>query len=499
MLKSLRSEVDWVLTIIIVVNGIRGVFSAFPVPLTWDEAVYANLANDFYYFGFFCYQPLQVILDFARAPLLPFTIYLGYLITTPNIIVAQMITFLISLVGIYAVYLLGKEMYSKTVGKFSALALTCGLTFLIIVWGVLSEVLFVVFSSLFLLFIVKAQKNPKYYVPAGISLTLCFLSRYPGSIILFVGLAFIVFSKGVKRALKSPWLYLGIICALLTAVPWLYYSKINTGEWLGLIEVFFTSTQTWSRTPYVLPFIPPTPLQLTGFYLESAVYAVIPIFIPAFLFPYFFVASKIDRSSIAGKTLLFWILSFLVAYFLLMPNSRLVDFFRYNQTSLPAFSILIGFGLAIMLTDEFKDRKNDIRIQKSILKNKKNLAVLFLILNISGGFIGVYAVRSDPGLTQPLGVYEYLKYTTYPWQIILTNVYPMGTHYTDRLCLWIPEIPSGIDLLANSGHVGAIFVSLFRYVPLTALLHLETSPLYERELVLYYQGLPYMLVYRVKP
>lgn len=105
MLESLRSKLDWVLTIIIVVNGVRGILSALPVPLTWDEAVYANLANDFYYFGFFCHQPLQVILDFARAPLLPFTIYLSYLITTPNIIVAQMVTFLISLVGIYAVYL----------------------------------------------------------------------------------------------------------------------------------------------------------------------------------------------------------------------------------------------------------------------------------------------------------------------------------------------------------------------------------------------------------
>ena len=93
-------------------------------------------------------------------------------------------------------------------------------------------------------------------------------------------------------------------------------------------------------------------------------------------------------------------------------------------------------------------------------------------------------------------MYEYLKYTTYPWQIILTNVYPMATHYTDRLCLWIPNIPSWLDDWANSGYVGAIFVSLFRYVPITTLLHLETSPLYQRELVIYYQGLPYMIVYR---
>nr|MDO8077712.1 glycosyltransferase family 39 protein [Candidatus Freyarchaeota archaeon] len=497
MLETLRSKMDWILTIIVVVNGIRGVLSAFPVPLTWDEAVYANLANDFYYFGFFCHQPLQVLLDFARVPLLPFTIYLAYLVTTPNIIVAQMVTFLISLAGIYAVYLLGKELYNETVGKFSALALTCGLTFLIICWGILSEVPFIVFSSLFLLFVVRAQRNPKYYVLAGVSLTLSFLSRYPGALILLVGLAYVVFSKSVKRTLKSPWLYLGILCALLMAVPWLYHSKMNTGEWLGFIRVFFTSTQTWSRTPYVVPFITPTPLQFILFYLESVAYAVLPIFIPGFLFSYFYIASKIERESVAGKTLLFWILMFMVAYLLLMPNSRLVDFFRYNQTSLPAFSVLTGLGLAILLTNEFNGNILK-RVQKSFLKGKRNLAVLLLMLNVTGGFIGVYVVRSDPGLTQPLGVYEYLKYTTYPWQIILTNVYPMATHYTDRLCLWIPDIPSWLDDWANSGYVGAIFVSLFRYVPITTLLHLETSPLYQRELVLYYQGLPYMIVYRPK-
>ncbi|MGQ9720305.1 MAG: ArnT family glycosyltransferase [Candidatus Jordarchaeum sp.] len=500
MMEWLRSRLDWVITIIIVVNGIRGILSAFPVPLTWDEAAYVNLANDFYYFGFICYQPLQVLLDFARVPLLTYIIYLAYLITTPNIIVAQILTYLISLAGIYAVYLLGKEIYSKTVGKFSALALSCGLTFFVIFWGVLSEVPYIVFSSLFLLFIIRAQKNPKYYMPAGVSLTLCFLSRYPGALILLVGLAFIFLSKNVKKTLKSPWFYLGIIFAFLTVLPWLYFSKINTGEWLGLLRTFFASTQTWNRMLYVNPFAPPNPLQIISFYLESAVYAVIPIFTPAFLFPYFYIASKTEKSSIGGKTLLFWILSNILVYFLLMPNSRLVDFFRYNQTSLPAFCVLIGFGLAILLTEEFRDRKNVINtVGRSILKNKKNIALLLLILNISGGFIGVFMVRTNPEVAQPLPVYDYLKYTSYPWQIILTNVYPMATHYTDRLCIWIPDIPSWLDAWAQSGHVRAIFVSLFNYVPVTTLIHLQTSPLYEPELVLYQNGFPCMIVYRVVP
>nr|MDO8082410.1 glycosyltransferase family 39 protein [Candidatus Freyarchaeota archaeon] len=499
MLKTLRSKLDWVLTIIIVVNGIRGVLSAFSIPLSWDEAAYSNLASDLYHFGFYCFQPFQVILDFSRVPVLYFTIYLAYLITTPNTIVAQMVAFLLSLGSIYAIYLLGKEMYSEAVGKFSALALSCGLTFFVIVWGILSEVPFILFSSLFLLFIVRAQKNLKYYVPAGISLTLSFLSRYPGVLVLFVGLFYIVLSKNIKKTLKSPWFYLGIICAFLTAVPWLYYSKINTGDYLGMLKLFFSSTQTWNRTLYTNPFVPPTPLQFILFYLESIIYAVIPIFTPALLFPYFYFALKNEKGSIGGKTLIFWIFSSMFIYFILMTNSRLVDLFRYNQSSLPAFSVLTGVGLAILLTDKFKDKKLVISsITKKILKNKRNIALLLLILNISGGFIGLYIVRTNQEVYQPLPVYEYLKWTSYPWQVILTNVYPMAMHYTDRLCIWLPDIPETIDYYARSGYVRAIFVSLFNYVPVTALAHLVTSPLYEIELIGWYNGFPAMIVFRVK-
>lgn len=499
MFRILRLKLDWVLTTIILVNGVRGVFSAFPVPLSWDEAVYSNLASDLVHFGFYCFQPFQVLLDYSRVPVLYLAIYLAYLVTTPNTIVAQMVAFLFSIGGVYAVYLLGKEMYGETVGRFSALALSCGLTFFVIVWGILSEVPFILFSSLFLLFIVRAQKNFKYYVPAGICLTLSFLSRYPGALILFVGLFYIVLSKNIKKTLRSPWFYLGIVCAFLMIVPWLFYSKMNTGDYLGMLKLFFSSTQTWNRTLYTNPFFPPTPLQFILFYLESAVYAVIPIVTPAFLFPYFYYALKTERGSLNGKTLMFWIFSSMLIYFILMTNSRLVDLFRYNQTSLPAFSILTGFGLAILLTDEFKDRKAIIKMAaKSLYKNKKNIAILLLILNISGGFIGVYMVRTNQEVYPPLPVYEYLKWTTMPWQIILTNVYPMATHYTNRLCMWIPDIPEMIDYYAKSGYVRAVFVSLFNYLPVAAMAHLVTSPLYEVELIGWYNGFPAMLVFKVK-
>ncbi len=491
MIRRLR-ELDWTVKLIILITAIRGVVSAFPLPLTWDEAVYVNLAHDFYYFGFIVVDPLQNILDYARAPVLPYTIYLSYLITTPNLIVAQYVSFLLSIGALYAVYMLGKELYSKTVGKYAALALTCGCIGFIFLWGVLTEILYALFSSLFLLFIVRAQKNPKYYLPAGFTIALCFLTRYPGLLIIFVGLAYVILTKNVNRTLKSPWLYIGLACAFLTVVPWLIYNYMNTGGYLGLFSKFLLADKYWSRNLLELSFIPTPITEEILFYLESTIYAVIPFFTPVFLFPYFYKALKNERKTATGITLLFWIVMFLVAHFLLMPKAYAGEFLRYNQTSLPAFCILTGLGLAIMLTNEFQINT------KSFFKGKKKLAILLILLSFSLGLTAIYSMRSDPALTQPIGVYDYLKYTTPPWKIILTNTYPMATQYTDRICFWLPDFPTLVDHLAKTGTVGAIFVNLFRYASPLVLTHLETSPLYERELIIPYQGLPYMIVYRVR-
>lgn len=491
MLGRLR-ELDWTVKLIILITGIRGVFTAFPIPLTWDEAVYINLAHDFYYFGFIAFDPLQNLLDFARAPLFPFTIYLSFLITTPNFIVAQYVAFLLSLGALYAVYLLGKEMYSETVGKYAALALTCGCIGFIFFWGVLTEIPFALLSSLFLLFIVRAQNNPKYYVPAGFTLALCFLTRYPGVLIIFVGFVYIISSKNIKKAFSSPWLYLGLGCAFLTIIPWLIYNYMNTGNYLGLFWEFSNADKYWSRNILQLSIIPTPVTETILFALESIAYAVIPLFAPLFLFPYFYIAVKNERKTAPGITLIFWIVMFLVTYLLLMPKAYAGEFVRYNQTSLPAFCILIGLGLAMMLSNDFQ------LPGKSFFKGKKKLAILLIALSLTLGFTAIYYVRSDPGLNQPIGVYQYLKYTTPPWQIILTNTFPMAQQYTDRMCFWLPDYPWLVDYLAESGTVGAIFVNLFRYASPLILSHLQTSPLYELELVIYYQGLPYMLVYRVK-
>lgn len=497
MLGRLR-ELDWTVKFIIIITVIRGVLAAVPVPLTWDEAVYVNMAREFYYFGIdIHYYLFQQLLDFSRPALLTFTLYFSFLLTTPNIIVAQYVTFLLSLPALYAVYLLGKELYNEKVGKFSALALTSGCLAFTFFLGILTEIPFALFSTLFLLGLVRAQKNPQYYLLAGVSLSLSFLSRPPGILLVVVGLAYIILSKSITKTIKSPWLYLGSLGAFLTLLPWLLWSRMLTGSYLGLYSIYSFIQNYWSRA--LIQIIPSTATETILWYLETMAYAVVPLFVSAFLFPYFYLAIKAEFKSVQGFSLILWVAMYLVAYPLINPDARVMDYLRYNQTSIPALSILTGLGLAMMLTNEIKLRNGKSIISgKGILKGRKNLAIVLLILNLSIGFAGIYAVRGYAELSQPIPVYQYLKYTTLPWQIIVTNTYPMATQYTDRMCVWVPDLPFEVDALAKSGYVRAIFISLFDYASPIVLAHLETSPLYEKELVIFYQGLPQMIVYRVK-
>ncbi|MEM1658196.1 MAG: glycosyltransferase family 39 protein [Candidatus Jordarchaeales archaeon] len=490
-LRECRS--DWAVALITVTVIVRGLLSLILVPVTWDEAVYANLARDFYFFGFYFYFPQQVILDFSRAPVTPLSIYLAYLLTGPNHIVAQLVTYAYSLATIYTVYLLGKEMFDEKVGRLSALAVACNPFLLVSSWGILSEPPCMFFSTLFLLLVYRAQRNPRYYVPAGAALTLATLSRYPAFLMIAVALFMVSASGNLKKAFKSPWLYAGLAVAIATAIPWLFSSKSLTGSYTGFLQIFFESTQQWMREPYTMLLLGVTPLD----YLVSAGYDVLAVAaLPGALVSYFLWGARLGKRSAEGRTLLFWVLFFAVAYGLLMRAARLVDYMRYNETSLPAVAVLSAVGLAVLLKEGGGVKVEGVR---SILYGKKKVALALIAINIAAGFAGAAVVRgeaaaSESGISIPVPVYEFLAVATPPDGSILSNIYPIVSYYTDRVCMWFPQVDWLRDYTFKHLNVKYVLFNLNRYCPLDALIYVESHPeTFERLLV--YGGL---VLYRVK-
>jgi len=489
LLKECRR--DWAAAFTVATILVRGLLSLLPVPVTWDEAVYVNLARDYYYFGFHFYFPQQVILDFSRAPLISLSVYAAYLLTGPNHTVAQLVAYAYSVASIYMVYLLSRDMYGERIGRLSALALACSPFLFVSSWGILSEPPCIFFSTLFMLLVYRAQKNPRYYVPAGVALTLTMLARYPSFIMLIVGLFLVVASGNTRKAFKSPWLYAGLGAALATAAPWLAFSKSLTGSYTGFLQVFFASTQQWMRDPYMM-LLGTTPLD----YLVSASYdALAVVALPGALVSYFVWGARAGRGSVEGRTLVFWLLSHAVAYGLLMRTARLIDYLRYNETSLPAVAVLSAVGLAVMLGE------GDATFMgvRSALAGKKKVALLLVAINFAAGFAGAYVIRSEAatsesGIAVPFPVYEVLAAATPPDGSILSNIYPIISYYTDRVCMWFPQIDWLREYTFTYLNVKYVLFNLNRYCPFDTVIYVESHPeTFERILV--YGGI---ILYRVK-
>ncbi len=482
MVKELSE--DWVAALVAALVAARGVLAFIPVPVTWDEAVYANLARDYYYLGFYYYYPLQVVLDFARAPVFPLSIYLAFLLTGPSHVAAQLVTYAYSVAAVYAVYLLGKDMYGERVGRLSALAFSCSPYLLVSSWGILTEPPFMFFATLFLLSVYRAQRKPYYYVLSGLTLTLTTLTRYPGFLMILTGIFLIASLGNARKTVKSPWFYAGIGVALATATPWLIFSKSVTGSYLGFLQIFFVSTQQWTRNPYLI--FATTPLD----FAVSAVYDLVAVAaIPGTLIPYFLWGARRGKMSVEGRTLIFWVASYAFAYGVLMRMARLVDYFRYNETSLPAVAVLSAVGLAVLLGE------GGIKLKRarSILAGKRKVALALIIVNFAAGLAGAYVVRSELGISQPIPVYRCLKAATLPCDTILSNVYPMVSYYTDRVAMWFPQVPWLREFTLERLNVKYVVFNLYRYCPVDTVIYVESHPeVFERVLV--YGGI---LVYRV--
>ncbi|MHA1607773.1 MAG: ArnT family glycosyltransferase [Candidatus Freyarchaeota archaeon] len=475
---------DWATTLTVLLTVVRGILAFIPIPVTWDEAVYTNLARDYYYLGFYYYFPFQVVLDFARAPVLPLSIYVAFLLTGPNHTVAQLVTYAYSVAAVYMVYLLGKDMYGERVGCLSALAFSCSPFLLVSSWGVLTEPPFMFFAALFLLSVYRAQRKPYYYVLSGVTLTLTTLTRYPGFLMILVGVFLTVSLGNARVTVRSPWFYAGIGAAVATVTPWLIYSKNVTGAYLGFLQVFFASTQQWTRNPYLILATTPLDLAVSGVYDLIAMAAI-----PGTLIPYFLWGVKAGRMKVEGRTLIFWVISYAAAYGVLMRMARLVDYLRYNETSLPAVAVLSAMGIAVLL-GEGEVKLDGVR---SLMAGKRKVALALIAVNFIAGLAGVYVVRSEPGISVPIPVYEYMKATTLPCETILSNVYPMVSYYTDRIAMWFPQVPWLRDFTLKNLNVKYVLFNLYRYCPPDALMYVEAHPeMFERVLV--YGGI---LVYRV--
>ncbi len=230
---------------ILILALIVRIFFIYNFPVRWwDETVYSDLGYELSRGNSYSFK--QGWSDFVpggygkyawpragfRAPLLPFLLMFFYLFKLEFLI--DFLVPLIGTLGIFAVYLLGKELFNKRIGLYSAffLALLPLHVFYSgrILTGVLSTTL-ITFSFLFFWRGFEKGSN-KYKLLFGFFIALSLLSRYT---VLWVFPVFLIYFlvRFRLKFLEDKYLWYSGLIFLLTLSHWFLYGIIEYGDPLG--------------------------------------------------------------------------------------------------------------------------------------------------------------------------------------------------------------------------------------------------------------------------
>lgn len=184
--------------------------------VSWDEAWYGAIARNILESGNLLFLSWNGSIYSDHPPAGFWIIALFESIFGVNEFGVRIGSAIFGLLGLYLTYLLGRQLFSKTVGFASALALSSTYWYLSRARSGNLDVFLTVFFILTFYLAVKSAKNPKFLIPFSISFGLLILTKslipltiIPALIIIFFGSKIrfkdIVKSSGIFLAVTIPW------------------------------------------------------------------------------------------------------------------------------------------------------------------------------------------------------------------------------------------------------------------------------------------------------
>lgn len=368
----MKKEYKILLGIFVLALIIRIIFVfASPVEI-WDETVYANLGYDL------SNNPLDYSVekngwsDFIpqqdgfyswpnmgfRAPLLPYILSIFYFLK-----LNFLINFLIPLIGalsVVLVYFLGRKLFNKRIGVYSAIFLTFLPLHVINSGKLLTGVLFTFFILLVFISFWKGyeEENKSYKLLFGFFLALALLARYTALWIIPIFLIYFLIRDKSLKFLKDKYLWGAMGIFFLTLIPWFIYGLTTYNNFLGAFihgakaSAYWGGVQPW----YVFFLNWPVMFSIIGF---------------VFVVGLIYILYKKDFLKKEIYLLLIWFVFFL-GMAIYMPHKE--D--RFILAIVPVITLISGYFM-----DKIK------RYKKLILMGIIILIICFLQLVIHFGYV----------------------------------------------------------------------------------------------------------------
>jgi|GEM_PF-2338689 len=318
-----KSKIIVFLIVMVSVLRLLSVFTISTTDLIFDEASHMNIARGLT--EGVDYGHIQGEYEDAyRPPVYPLLITPFFALFGSSELVARSVSTLFGISGFVVIYFLGKRMYSREIGLYSALILAANPMHWFYSSKALVEGIFIFLIILFLYTLYSSLKDRRYLIPTGILLSLIFLTKYTGIVVSVFFILYIILWK--RDLLKSRYFYLSIIVALLVLTPWISFNMRIYGEPLGAGSFHFGKNIEFSDANVML--------NMYSFYLFVVVIET-ALFLPFMLAGFYFMYRDKDRNFI--PFLLFFFVFFIPLSFLSVKRPR------YLLPTIPVLTIATAY------------------------------------------------------------------------------------------------------------------------------------------------------------
>src|SRR3989344_1792399 len=192
--------------------------------LWFDEAEYLSMAKNWAF-------DIPYSIPSVRPVLLPFVEFIFYKIGMVSEFPFRLIEAISSLIGIYLIYLLGKELFNKYVGLIASFLLSVFYLHLFFTARILTDVPSTTFWTLIAYLFWKGYEgsSKRYLYFTAIALSLGILLRFPIVLLILVFLIYLLLTNGLKF-LKNKSIWVSGIIGLLVLIPYFlwFYQKFNS-------------------------------------------------------------------------------------------------------------------------------------------------------------------------------------------------------------------------------------------------------------------------------
>lgn len=184
--------------------------------VSWDEAWYGAIARNMIHSGNLMVMSWNGAVYSDHPPAGFWIIALSESIFGVNEFGVRVGSAIFGMAGLYLVYLLGRDLFSRTVGFASALALSSTYWYISRSRSGNLDIFLTVFFVLTFYLAIKSSKNPKFLIPFALSFGLLLLTKSLIPLTIIPALAVIFFGSKIKlRQLIKP-----VLAFALVTFPW---------------------------------------------------------------------------------------------------------------------------------------------------------------------------------------------------------------------------------------------------------------------------------------